>query len=236
MNTPLFDTYTTQNVNFYIIYDTNWLMNTDDGYTTYPKVPVLSKASWFSSPEIDSYILLPVAVIVPMQVKMEIAKLHHEKVDHAKTSNAKRNYSILQKHYNKKVRPYRRIHSWDDYNFFYKAQMDCRCEAFDDELLTFYEFDLETVPKMKMFEHVLGPDSDVDKGIVSLARAICALSPMNHCFIATYDTGIQAEASYLFYRKKENVGCTSFRNEWCSHVDNSAKEIVEQGGGVNAYR
>lgn len=229
MNTQLFDAHTSKWINFYIIYDSNWLMNTDGGYTIYPKVPVSSKSSWFSSPEIESYILLPVAVIVPMQVKREIAKLHDEKTDHAKTSNAKRNYSLLQRHFNKEVKPYLHVQR-------YEAEYDEPNEVFDTELLAFHESDLETVPKMKMFEDVLGPDSEVDKGIVSLARAICSERPTNHCFIATYDTGIQAEASHLFYRKKENIGCTSYIEEWVSHVNNSAKHIVEQGGGVNAYR
>ncbi|MCC7393005.1 hypothetical protein IT571_11685 [Candidatus Sumerlaeota bacterium] len=229
MNTHLFDAHTSKWINFYIIHDTNWLMNAEGGYTIYPKVPVLSKSSWFSSPDIESYILLPVAVIVPIQVKREIAKLHDEKIDHAKTSNAKRNYSVLQRHFNNRVKPYLRVQR-------YEAEYQESSGVFDDELLAFFESDLETVPKMKMFEDVLGPDSEVDKRIVSLARAICSLRPTNHCFIATYDTGIQAEASHLFYRNKENIGCTSYLSEWVAHVNNSAKEIVKQGGGVNAYR
>jgi len=229
MNTPLFDTHIAQTVNFYVIHDTNWLMNTNHGYTIFPKVPVLSKPGWFSVQEVESYILLPAAVIVPLQVKREIAKLHEEKADHAKTSNAKRNYSLLQRHFNKQVKPYLRVQR-------HEAEYDEPNQSFDDELLTFHEADLGLVPEMKMFEDVLGPDSDVDKGIVSLARAICALRPTNHCFIATYDTGIQAEASYLFYREKENIGCSSFIEDSIANVNRIAKEIVEQGGGVNAYR
>lgn len=223
MKKQIFGDHTSKHIHFYIIYDTNWLMKRDGGYKNYPKVLypkvlVASESSWFSSPEFF-YILLPVAVIVPVQVKREIAKLHDEKTDHAKTSNAKRSYSVLQKHFNKQVKPYLRVRY---------EEMSYEPERFDNELFAFHESDLETVPKMKMFEDVLGPDSEVDKGIVSLARAICSIRPTNHCFIATCDTGIQTEASHLFYRKKENIGCTSYLEEWVSHVDSSAKEIVEQ--------
>jgi len=245
MDTPLFDKHTSDCINFYYILDTNWLMKTNGGWTWdcrfeepgnewefYPTVPVFG-SSWFSSTTIKSYILLPVAVIVPTQVKQEIAKLHEEKLRHAETSNAKRNYSLLQKRFNTKVSPYLRVGRGD--RNYDNASWGESNEFFDKRLLAFHELDLETVPKMKMFEEVLGPDSEVDKGIVSLARAICSLNPMNHCFISTYDTGIQAEASHLFYRRKENIGCISYMEEWVDYVKHSAKEIVKQRGGFSAY-
>jgi hypothetical protein len=240
MDNTLFGTHTSQVVNFYIIFDTNWLMNANGMYTIFPKVPVFSKPSWFSfsEPGMESYILLPAAVIVPTQVKNEIAKLHNDKADHKKTSNAKRNYSKLQRQFGKKVKPYLRVPRYEtELNFRdWNEEFNEANPEFEQALLAFHEVNLEAVPIKKMFEDIIGPDSDVDKGIVSLARAICEMDSMNHCFIATHDTGIQAEVSHLFYRYKMNIGCPSFMDEWIEHQNHWASIMVEQGGGVNAYR
>ena len=79
-----------------------------------------------------------------------------------------------------------------------------------------------------MRESQLGPDSNVDKGIISLAHEICRANPMNHCFVSSYDTGIQAEVSNLFYREKMKIGCPSFIDEWIALLDQSANILAQQ--------
>jgi hypothetical protein len=208
------------NIFFYIILDSNWLMNEPVSRTIVPKAPVYLEPFFpWNEKELLEYILFPVEIIVPLQVKKEIGKLHDGREEHAKTANAKRHYAALQKYFGAKVSDSARMSS-SDFRWSYDDLID------STGLITLTEVDLNSIPKVQMQESELGPDSDVDKGIISLAHAICAARTMNHCFIASYDTGIQAEVSNLRYRRNMKVGCPSFLDEWIDLVDRSAIELA----------
>lgn len=218
--------HTQSHIHFYVVYDTNWMMNHEFSSITYPafRLDGCRKASDGSiiSEFIDGYILFPVAILIPKQVKIEIANLHRQQVDHKKTSNAKRVYSRLQKYYSNNV-TYLRIDSG-------KIDWGDSFEQFASSLLTVEEVDLALIPEVKVMEPEIGPDSEVDKAIVSLAHSICESTPLNHCFVASDDTGIQAEVSHLFYRQGKNIGCPAFLDDWEAHVHKSTEEIIKQAG------
>jgi hypothetical protein len=216
---------------FYAVLDTNWLMNEPTTRFILPKVPVYSNPllPW-SQKEIIHYLLFCAELVMPLQVKRELAKLHIEKADHAKTANAKRNYASLQRFFDAEVVPSAiaplqtvaaREYRKEEYDSFVRGA----------HLLTMREVDLDSIPMVQMQEKELGPDSDVDKGIISLAHKICGEHPMNHCFICSYDTGIQAEVSNLRFRKNMKIGCPAFIDEWMQLLDQSAMRLAKSGGG-----
>jgi hypothetical protein len=63
----------------------------------------------------------------------------------------------------------------------------------------YQEVDLTDIPRYEGLYEILGPDSTVDKGIISLAVHL-ALEPSKVVYIATHDGGIQTEVSHLHNR------------------------------------
>lgn len=225
-----------EGVHFYVILDTNWLLNNSCTNITFPRAVRYRNSilPWRNGKMVVSRIF-PVEIIIPTQVKSELAKLHGEQVDHKKTANGKRHYSKLQSFFYKEVCRYYDSYPYPGYDFIYDGY-DYLHREYTYNLLTCSEVDLNRVSNVVLREPVIGPDSFVDKGIVSLAHHICKESEFNHCFIASVDTGIQAEVSNLFYRENIRIGTPNIIDDWLLSVRGTAKILADKSDtGSNTY-
>jgi len=203
-----------KNINFYTIVDTNWLMNQEKMEIHFAKAPYYSPFDILKRHR-QGTVIFPMCIIIPKQVKSEILSLSkREDKDYVKIARAKKHYTHLLRYFNSDVEPY----VFTEGSMVY-SNMKSR-------LLTMREFDLDKVPRYSIRERELGPDSPTDKGIMSLAYSICKFDRSAHCFVATYDTGMQVEIAHLFFRENMRIGCYQIINDWKSHLISAANKLL----------
>lgn len=205
---------------FNVILDTNWLM--DSSQVAFPLPWAFNKEHpndcddpWSrvesEVAESQEVVTFGMKIIIPEEVKSEVGRLHEKGGLEARTSNAKRNYSILQKHFS--AEPPWVSHRKFPFDFYARDQIKLE------------EVVLPAV--LPMFEPVIGPDSEVDKGLITLAQCICDQDPVNICYIATSDTGIHSEISHRNYRMGVRMYGPHMKLEWEMCVNQAASILAK---------
>jgi hypothetical protein len=235
-------------IRFYEIIDTNWLLHTLDALDSVHSVPYhrIKDTPEYDFPtplvanfyrkrkipillprKVIGWVFLPSRILLPIQVKLEIARLHEEGQLHTETSHAKRLCAQMLALPDTCPSGYSVLNRVTD-----ESLLDRFCASMAG-MKTLRQPDLTKYPVQVMREKILGPDSLVDKGIISLAHQICKAHPMNHCYVATNDTGIQLEVSHLFNREQLKIGAPNIRHDYAALCVKATADIVRTCGTAN---